>query len=301
MPICAALDIGSNSVRLLVGQVEQGRVHPVLQRLKSTRLMARFQGGRLAADSIERTLEGARELVAEARAFPLAGIAAVATAAAREADNAYLLLDGFRQVTGLTARIISGEAEALLNYRGVRAGLKAEAPEEIVVVDVGGGSTELSWEDHGRLNLRSVPLGAVRCTEARTPEAAMVEVLAPVLREVRKKGPPQVVATGGTATTLAAMEQGLRDYRSDLVHGFTLRRERIHYWRDFLRALPLKERREIPGLQPERADIIVAGTSILAAVLQGLGAEKVIISEADLLWGLLLYAAGEEMELCELS
>ncbi|MBE3580202.1 MAG: Ppx/GppA family phosphatase [Thermoanaerobacteraceae bacterium] len=300
MPICAALDIGSNSVRLLVGQVEGGQVHPLRQSLRGTRLMAGFQGGRLVPTAIERTIEGARELVAEARTFPLAGMAAVATSAAREAENAHQLLDGLRQATGLTAKIITGEAEALLNYRGVRAGLKHGNAERILVVDVGGGSTELSWKDHGRLNLRSIPLGAVRCTEARTPEAAMARALVPVLREVGKEGFSRVVATGGTATTLAAMEQGLRDYRPDWVHGFTLRRERIHYWRDTLKALPVEERRKIPGLQPERADIIVAGISILLEVLQGLGAEEVTVSEADLLWGLLLYAAGEEMDWCEL-
>jgi len=255
--------------------------------------MAGFGEGRLHPDAVERTVEGARELVAEARAFPLAGMAAVATSAAREAENAGHLLEGLRRATGLAARIITGEEEALLNYRGVRAGLKAGEGERIVVVDVGGGSTELSWEDRGRLELRSVPLGAVRCTEVGTPEAAMAEILAPALREAGREAPFRVVATGGTATTLAAVEQGLREYRPERVHGFVLAREKIRYWRDTLRALPVEERKKIPGLQPERADIIVAGTSLLLEILTGLNAEETTVSEADLLWGLLLHAAGE--------
>lgn len=292
----AALDIGSNSVRLLVGEVEEGQVRPLLQKLKSTRLMAGFKEGRLAAEAIERTLEGTKELVAVARAFPVAGIAAVATSAAREASNADLLIRGLEEVADIRVKIISGEAEAYLTYRGVKAGLKSRTPD-LVVVDVGGGSTEFSWEEGEGLILRSVPLGAVRCTEAGMTKVAIDHLLEPVLEEIKTKGWGEVVATGGTATTLAALEQGLIEYRPELVHGFVLSRERVTHWLDLLTALPLEERRKLAGLQPERADIIVAGVTIIEAVLRGLEAQTLTISEADLLWGLLLVAAGEESRL----
>lgn len=298
MPFYAALDIGSNSVRLLVGEVEEGQVHPLLQELKSTRLMAGFKEGRLAAGAIERTLEGTKELVALARTFPLAGMAAVATSAAREAINADLLIRALEEATGIQVKIISGEAEAYLTYRGVKAGLRSSTPD-LVVVDVGGGSTEFSWEDGESLSLRSVPLGAVRCTEAGLAKADIGHLLEPVLEEIKRKGRGEVVATGGTATTLAALEQGLIEYRPELVHGFTLSRERVTYWLDLLTALTVEERRKLAGLQPERADIIVAGVTIIEAVLRGLGAQTLTISEADLLWGLLLVAAGEDLRLCD--
>ncbi|MGB9662494.1 MAG: Ppx/GppA family phosphatase [Moorellaceae bacterium] len=292
MSVYAALDIGSNSVRLLVGEVEKGRVRPLLQKLKSTRLMAGFREGRLAREALERTCLGAKELVELARTFPLAGMTAVATSAAREARNADLFLRRLETLAGIPVKIISGEEEACLTYRGARAGLDA-GPAEILVVDVGGGSTEFSWEEGDNLNLRSVPLGAVRCTEAAMTAAEIKLGLEPVLEEIRRQAPGRIIATGGTATTLAALEQGLTEYRSELVHGFTLRRDRIAWWREYLAALPMEKRRRLAGLQPERADIIVAGVTIIAAVLEGLRAEALTVSEADLLWGLLLAAAEE--------
>ncbi|MCG0278551.1 MAG: hypothetical protein L5656_08495 [Thermanaeromonas sp.] len=317
MPIYGALDVGSNSVRLLVGEVEGGRVRPLLQDLESSRLMAGFKDGRLSPDSINRTLAAAGRLLEKAQRYPLKNFLAVATSAAREAVNAGELLDRLEARLNLRVEVIGGEEEARLTFKGVRAGLKGKVKEPVVVVDVGGGSTEFAWEEDGRLNLRSVPLGAVRCTERATSLKEIEETLAPVLQELRRqqglypveflndKVDPgrgasissagwSVVGCGGTATTLGALELGLKKYNPELVHGLSLPQGKVGYWLKKLASLPLESRRKLAGLQPERADIIVAGVTILEAILRGLNAGEIIISEADLLWGLLLKAAGEE-------
>jgi len=306
MPVYGALDIGSNSVRLLVGEVDGGRVRPLLQDLESSRLMAGFKERRLAPESITRTVAAAGRLLEKARRFPLKNFLAVATSAAREAFNAKELLDRFEAQLNLKVEVIEGEEEAYLTFKGVRAGLEGAVKEPLVVVDVGGGSTEFAWEEKGRLNLRSVPLGAVRCTERATALEEIEEILSPVLEDLRGRFQPSpfkpslpsgswtVIGTGGTATTLAALELGLKEYRSDLVHGLSLPWKRVNYWLKRLASLPVELRRKLPGLQPERADIIVAGVTILEAILRGLEAQRLMISEADLLWGLLLKAAGEE-------
>lgn len=317
MATYAALDIGSNSVRLLVGEVDGGRVRPLLTDLESSRLMAGFKEGRLTPESINRTVAAVGRLVERARKFPLENFLAVATSAAREALNARELLDRIESELRLKVEVIEGEEEARLTFKGVQAGLPSLMKESLVVVDVGGGSTEFAWEENGQLNLRSVPLGAVRCTERGTTLEEIERTLAPVLKELRGRFRPSqfrlsqegghslfpalissgswsVIGTGGTATTLAALELGLRVYKPELVHGLSLTQERVKYWLRKLFSLPLESRRKLAGLKPERADIIVAGVAILEAILRGLKAEKIIISEADLLWGLLLKAAGEE-------
>jgi exopolyphosphatase/guanosine-5'-triphosphate,3'-diphosphate pyrophosphatase len=268
--------------------------------------MAGFKERRLAPESITRTVAAAGRLLEKARRFPLKNFLAVATSAAREAFNAKELLDRFEAQLNLKVEVIEGEEEAYLTFKGVRAGLEGAVKEPLVVVDVGGGSTEFAWEEKGRLNLRSVPLGAVRCTERATALEEIEEILSPVLEDLRGRFQPSpfkpslpsgswtVIGTGGTATTLAALELGLKEYRSDLVHGLSLPWKRVNYWLKRLASLPVELRRKLPGLQPERADIIVAGVTILEAILRGLEAQRLMISEADLLWGLLLKAAGEE-------
>ncbi|MDN5344254.1 MAG: exopolyphosphatase / guanosine-5-triphosphate,3-diphosphate pyrophosphatase [Clostridia bacterium] len=294
MACYAALDIGSNSVRLLVGEVRGNLVQPLRAELRSTRLLEGVRDGWLQAEAVERTVTAVVELAAMARSYQPAAIASIATSAAREARNPELLRGSVTRRTGLDLTIISGQEEARLAYRGALAGLREPARDPLVI-DIGGGSTELSWQEGGELQLASVQVGAVRATAAAWPEASIKDMLAPALARARQAHPGRIIGTGGTITTVAALELGLVSYQPELVHGTRLSLEQIQSWHRRLAAMNLAERKGLPGLQPERADIIVAGITILEVVLAGLAARGLLVSEADLLWGLLLEQAGRKM------
>ncbi|QGP92088.1 Exopolyphosphatase 2 [Neomoorella glycerini] len=295
MTCYAALDIGSNSVRLLVGEVQGASVQPLRAALRSTRLLAGATDGWLQRAAVERTVAAVAELAVLARDYQPRDLVCVATSAAREARNPELLRAGVAGEAGLDLIIIDGHTEARLAYQGALAGLK-EPVLNPLVIDIGGGSTELSWQEEAGLQLVSVKVGAVRATESAMPRVAMETVLAPVLARARKVRPGQIIGTGGTITTVAALELGLERYQPELVHGMILTAEQVKSWRRVLTAMTLVERRQLPGLQPERADIIVAGVTILEIILTGLAAGKLVVSETDLLWGLLLArASGEKL------
>ncbi|MBC7324051.1 MAG: Ppx/GppA family phosphatase [Moorella sp. (in: Bacteria)] len=286
MPRYAALDVGSNSVRLLVGEVN-ALVQPLRAELRSTRLLEGAEAGWLQREAVERTVAAVAELAALGRAYRPQAMVCAATSAAREARNPELLQAGVARQAGLELVIIDGFTEARLAYQGALAGLKTPA-RKILVIDIGGGSTELSWEGETGLQLASVGLGAVRATTVAMPKDAMATILTPVLARAKRDRPEQIIGSGGTVTSLAAMELGLSCYRPEVVHGTVLTAGQIKKWRRLLAAMTLEERRGLPGLQPERADIIVAGVTILEVIMSLLAASSLTVSEADLLWGLLL-------------
>lgn len=285
LPIRSAVDIGTNSVRLLVAEVGGGKVRRLCAVLRSTRLgEGMYPRGRLQPQPLRRTaaaLEEMRELLA-ARGWPVPRV--VATSAAREAENAAELAE-IVEALGWRLEVLPGEQEAVLSYRGATAGLGVTDP---VVVDIGGGSTEIAWMEGGRLRSFSLPLGAVRCTAAGILPPEMRRVLAPVLAETPLRGGRPLVGVGGSITSLAAIVQGLREYNPDRVHGFVLTRDAVRRTYAYLRELPLAERQRVPGLQPARADIIPAGAAILLAVLDEAAAPGITVSEADLLYALVI-------------
>jgi len=298
MTCYAAIDIGSNSVRLLVGEVEAAQVQPLVRELRSTRILAGATGGWLQEAGVKRTVAAVAGLTTLAWDYSPAAIVCIATSAVREARNPELLRNEIAEKTGLELNIINGFTEARLAYRGALAGLK-EPVTRPMVIDIGGGSTEISWQAKEGIQFTSSMVGAVRATAGSLSRAAMEQVLAPVLARVHGELPGRIIGTGGTITTVAAMELGLSTYNPDLVHEMLLTTDQVKSWRRRLAAMTLAERRNLPGLQPERADIIVAGVTILEIILDGLMADSLVVSEADLLWGLLLLQAGGEKLACD--
>jgi exopolyphosphatase/guanosine-5'-triphosphate,3'-diphosphate pyrophosphatase len=219
----------------------------------------------------------------------------VATAAVREATNRANFLDLVREKAGWEVRVLSGPEEAWYTYLGVLAGLDT-LPEETVVVDVGGGSTEFVWLADGSPVCRSLLLGAVRMTEQRYSDAEMAALVAPVAAELAERPKERrLVGVGGTVTTLAALHQRLVIYDPDRVHGYRLRLEEVARLAEVLETSTIEERKRLPGLQPERADIIPAGARIVATVMRVLAVPEITVSEADILHGLALYGrAGVE-------
>ncbi len=290
--IVAAVDIGTNSVRLLVrdGDRELTRLQVI------TRLGAGVDQHRtLAGDAIERTLVALRAFGSEARSVGATSVRAVATSAVRDAANRAELVSAAAEALGGPVDVVSGDEEATLSFRGATAGRSPDdAP--FAVVDIGGGSTEFTFGDTALLGATSIDVGAVRLTEsqlASDPPAAeeltnaigiAQEHLTDVLRDLPMLPTARtVIGVGGTITTIAAVELGLTHYDRRAVDGFRLSRAAAE---DVFRTLAteaLADRVHNPGLQPERADIIVGGCCIVVALMRRLGLDEIVVSERDLL------------------
>ncbi|MBO8141140.1 MAG: hypothetical protein H0Z37_03025 [Firmicutes bacterium] len=310
----AAIDIGTNSVRLLVADLAPGaggaRLVPVLRDRRVTRLgQGLGRTGRLLPAAADRTAAAIGELAARARAGGAGGVVAAGTSALRDAADRDEFCRRIRREHGLTVRVLTGREEAELTFLGAAFDVASFGGGSAVVVDIGGGSTELirGSVQGGVSALASVDIGAVRLTEScfRTDppgpadwerlEQAAGAGLAPALAQLGPlaEGGGVLVATGGTAATLAAMDQGLTAYDPDRIHGYRVSREALARWVQRLRRAPLEERRRWPGLEPDRADIILAGAFILLKIADGLGAPGIVVSDKGLLEGLLLSTAPE--------
>lgn len=309
MPRQAAIDIGTNSVRLLVADVlpsssrspgRPPRVVPILHRLRITRLGEGLtSGGRIRPAAAARTAQAVETFIALAAAAGAASPVIVGTHALRAARDPDELLERLGRPVG----ILTGDQEARLGYRGALAGLgPRQTASRLLVVDIGGGSIELTRGRRGRIERSlSIPAGAVVLTErflGHDPpldaeigalEAHLARTLGPGLSGLARPR-LRLVGVGGTITTMAAIEQRLSPYDPDRVHGFRLSRRAIERITADLLACPLAERRRLPGLQPERADIIVAGALVFRYLMRTWGARAITVSEADLLWGIVLEA-----------
>lgn len=302
----AAIDLGSNTVRLLVADVEPGRAgwQAVDQDQAVTRLAEGLAAsGCLAETAMARTRATIVEFVRRARAAGVARVEVVATSAVREAVNGREFAAAVGEATGVAVRVISGAEEARLTLRGA---LHTLAPVDgpTVVFDIGGGSTEYVLTRAGAVDAAvSLRLGVVPLAERypfpdpvdRERYAALsVEVGARLARElppsIRSAGAARLVGTAGTVTTLAALDLGLAHYDPSRVHGHRLSRDAVGVLLGRLGALDVRGRAALPCLEPGRADLIVAGVVIVAETMTCLGAAEVVVSDHGLREGLLLEA-----------
>jgi exopolyphosphatase/guanosine-5'-triphosphate,3'-diphosphate pyrophosphatase len=288
----AAIDVGSNSVLLLVADVdEEGRLTPVAEGARTTRLSERcYVGNRLIRAARERTVEAICDFSRVARRTGAEGIAAVGTAVLREAENGAEFRAQVRQECGLPIEVISGEQEAELAYLGNLHDRRLPGADgERLVLDIGGGSTELvRGLGHSILGRASYPLGAVRLTElflrADPPGAGECQAAATVIEEAvadLEPLPPGslLLGSGGTIYNLAGVARAAGMISARDLHGATLTHARVAELVDLFRSLPLKFRKRVPGLEPERADVILAGAMILHQVMGQLSAASIVISE----------------------
>lgn len=283
----AAIDIGTNSTRLLVAEYTAAGLKRIETGLITTRLGKGMAGGVLLQETMLSTADAVGLFYQKAINLGVENVVAAATSAVRDASNGTEFLELVKKRTGLVVRVLSGEAEAALSYRGVLSGLQVE-PGSTVVVDIGGGSTEFIWMQGERLNLVSVNAGAVRLTAAGADEAMTGDLLRPTLEEVKRSSFECLVGVGGTVTTLAAIDQQLAVYDSKRVHGYSLSAISVNRILKMLNGMDIEERRKVPGLRPERADIIIAGVNIVKSILDSLGLARMIVSECDILYGLAL-------------
>jgi exopolyphosphatase/guanosine-5'-triphosphate,3'-diphosphate pyrophosphatase len=295
-----AIDIGTNTTLLLLAEARGDEVTVLAERAEITRLGRGIGGdGRLGAEGIARTLAVLAEYAALARSHG-APLAVVGTEALRRAPNADEFLRPAAAVLGgpveVEVEVIDGQREAALSYRAASRSFPEAAAGSMVVVDIGGGSTEIIRSEGGVVTFRrSLPLGSVRLTERhiRHDPAAADEVAA-VTAEVRQalaavpiEGAQTLVGTAGTVTSLAAMDQKLVSYDPALVHGYPLTLSALEGLVQTLLHTPQAERERMPGLDPRRADVILAGACILLEIARRVGVSRVITSDRGLRWGLL--------------
>ncbi len=281
----AAIDVGSNSCRLLVADVNQGQLQPVCRELQSTRLGEGVTATKkINSAAMKRTRDCLKAYVDETRRLRVKDFRMVATSAMRDALNREEFLELVKESCGCNLEVISGEEEAQLSYLGVKEGLALISP---LVVDLGGGSCEFKIEDGEEIFWLSLPLGAVRATEARLSTVEAKTILNPLEKHIHQLKDYPLVFVGGTATTLVAMKLSIEIYDPQQVHGQVLRREEIADLYNMLELMPLNVRRRLPGLQPERADIIPAGAMIVLLIMDTLKRRQITISESDILDGII--------------
>jgi exopolyphosphatase / guanosine-5'-triphosphate,3'-diphosphate pyrophosphatase len=297
--VYAALDCGTNSTRLLI---ENEHGDALVREMRITRLGQGVDAtGALHPDAIERTYAVLREYRQLMDNHGVTQGRLAATSAARDASNGPAFLAGATEITGVAAEILSGQEEGLVSFTGAMRGLEpAEGAD--VVLDIGGGSSELVMVHDGHVDAYSMQVGCVRVTERTlisdpptagelaTARALAESELDRALEKIPALGslPPgsRLVALAGTVATIAQVDQQLAEYEREKVHHYWLSFDAVRRWLDVLGAERAAERARRPGMVPGREDVIVGGLVVLVATMERLGFDGCLTSESDILDGL---------------
>jgi exopolyphosphatase / guanosine-5'-triphosphate,3'-diphosphate pyrophosphatase len=293
-----ALDVGTNTVLMLVVEIDQDlRVTRLADWGRITRMGRGVDRlGHLDPEAAQRTLDAIVDFSSQARTMGAGKIVSAATSALRDASDGPEFIARVKLRAAVDLDVISGDAEAELSYLAVRYGLQLEPNEKLLIVDIGGGSTELIRADpgHNRV-LTSLQIGSVRLTERIIKHdppgvAEIAELEATIDRELDALNwhyrPDRLVGIAGTVTTVCAVSLGLKTYDPAIVHGHRLTLAEVARVTNLFRTLPLAERKQLPGVLEGRADVILAGASILERVLAKFELDAVTVSDQGVRWGL---------------
>jgi exopolyphosphatase/guanosine-5'-triphosphate,3'-diphosphate pyrophosphatase len=307
----AGVDIGTNSVRLLVGEFSETAHGYSLRTLRRLMTITRLgegvdERGLLNPDAMERTiatLRGYRDLMREEEVDTWE---VAATSAVRDASNSSFFMRSVEEIMETAPEVLSGQEEASLSFLGATYDLGGLRPKEgnLLVVDIGGGSTEVivGWDEQ-IMEAFSIDVGCVRMSERflvsnpPTPlelsemEEYVSRALAPCASRISRWSPLLMVGLAGTITTLSGLKQGLERYDGDAIHHSWLTVSDVEELYRRLYSLPLARRREMMRLEPGRADVIVGGTAVLLVFLRELSVQRFLVSEKDILDGLAITAA----------
>jgi exopolyphosphatase/guanosine-5'-triphosphate,3'-diphosphate pyrophosphatase len=301
MPVLAVIDVGSNTVRLLVAEGQAGGHYRLLEQARETTRLGQglSEGKPLLACAQERTLTTLRDFSQRARRLGAQTIRALGTSALRRAGNTGKFVLRVKQCCGLKLEVVSGMEEARLTLQGVGTVVPSEWTRYLAS-EIGGGSSEFILADGqgGIEDLCSLELGAVSLTErflAHDPPHEcefnqlikyLHQRLFPILQDFPPA--PRLVGTAGTITTLAAVAQGMEEYDAGKINGFILPQSQVAVLLKTFRRQPLARRRQIPGLEAKRADIIVAGTAVLLVGMEELKADQIMVSDAGFREGIVV-------------
>ena len=301
--ILAGIDIGSNTLRLLVAETGPDSFHEITAAREITRLgQGLDQNGMLTREAEDRTLKALGDFSEQIRRHAVLHTSAIGTSALRMASNSYAFIQTVKKKTGIDVKVISGEEEARLTLLGVAHLLsgnsgqkKIPALPSTLVIDIGGGSTELIATRSGKQpESVSLPLGAVTLTERfikhDPPNTEELTLLRRMVREILGSHAAMIqpdaagilIGTAGTITTLAAIHQGLVEFDPERINRAVLTGESVDAMIGMLSSSSLKKRRTIPGLEPGREDIILAGAVIAQEIMRRFGYTSMLVSD----WGL---------------
>lgn len=308
----AAVDCGTNSIRLLVADVNPvtGELRDLTRRMEVVRLgQGVDRTGRLASEALERTFAACRQYAEAIRVLGASRVRFVATSATRDAENRADFVQGVRDILGVTPEVISGDQEAEFSFTGATRELtNSGLPTPYLVVDIGGGSTELVVGDDGVRAARSVDIGCVRLTERHltrdgtisdpptAEQAAAIRADADAALDLAEQTVPlsearTLVGLAGSVTTLAAMHLKLAEYDSAAIHHSRLPVDRVRELTSWLLGSTHAARAQVPAMHPGRVDVIASGAVILQAIMERVGADEVVVSEHDILDGIAIHAA----------
>jgi exopolyphosphatase/guanosine-5'-triphosphate,3'-diphosphate pyrophosphatase len=306
----AALDCGTNSLRLLVADIgADGSLTDVAREMRVVRLGEGVdRTGELSQAALGRTFGVLREYTAQLRQLGAERVRMVATSATRDARNRGVFVSGVREILGVDPEVITGDEEATLSFAGATGDLVArpDLAEPHLVVDIGGGSTEFILGSAGDANPvagRSVDIGCVRLTERHlrddpaTPEQLAAaqhdadEAIAMAAQSVEIRAAKTLVAVAGTATTVTALALGLQTYDPERIHLSSITLPQVERVYDDLAAMTAAARAALGPMHPGRVDVIVAGALILRQVVRAVGTGSMVASEHDILDGIALSAS----------
>ena len=295
---CAAIDFGTNTARLLIAERSTAGIVPVRVEREVVRLGGGFTDEYgLSDEAWERGLACLHRFSEIISDYEVRQIRASATSAVRDAVNGRLFVDKVFKDTGVQLVVIDGDEEARLTLKGVLSGLDSESGT-LVVLDVGGGSTEFTISSHGSpVFIKSMPIGVVRLTEGFRTSFEMIERVRSVIDQLEKdlssagiivSGDSELVGTAGTATTIAAIKLEMADYDYRKVNNFTVKRGDVAAIFQRLSQLNPQERLAVKGLEKGREDLIIAGLVIITSVMDRFGFNRLKVSDFGLLEGLAL-------------
>lgn len=301
----AAIDVGSNTIRLLIGEIEDHTVKDVYSDRKITRLGNRVdQTGRLQDENMRASLVVLKEFSSILSEYGVEHLRAVATSALRKASNSGSFVKAILDNTGIPIEVIPGEKEAELTLKGVLLSLPDSVPGRpgsSFIVDIGGGSTE--WILHGDnlLDMGSIPVGVIRLTRqfiktdpvSRSDIADLDREITSLLNGLNPRvgqymnGHTRFIGTAGTFTTIASVDLGLDAYSREKIHLHRISLEKLRAMSENLLSLPLEKRKKVKGLEPERADLIIPGLQFTIKVMDFFRFDELTVSDYGLLEGLL--------------
>lgn len=309
----ASIDIGTNTLRLLIGKVaKNGHIHDTLLKREITRLGGGFDGRHLHGDAKARTLSALKGFASILAEQNIRNMRVSATSVVRDAEDGPLFIDEIKVKTGLEVEVLSGETEAAITLEGVLSALEGRE-KRALLFDIGGGSTEYIVAEGGKVKgLKSLNMGVVSITEknlksdppSKSDIAEISSVVDNFLIDLRnklpeldmiEKGPQSIlVGTAGTITTLAALDQDLKIYDSRKINNYVLTRQSIESLFERLTAMSHAERAALEALEEGRADLIIAGTIIVLRTMEEFRFDQMVVSDYGLLEGLLLDLARKE-------
>ena len=296
----AAIDLGTNSMRLLLCEVENGVFLKKNKEVVTTRIGKNLsKSGAMSKESMKLNIEALKSLKNEAQTYGAEEIITIATSAVRDAVNKVDFLYDVKKETGLEIKVLSGNEEAIVGMLGVTYGLPEN--ENILIADVGGGSTEIVLSRNKKIKFsQSIDAGAVRMTERflmsdpiqdkdiKNLKENLLRLFSYSTDKLSNTELNKVIAIGGTASTAAAIFLGMELYNPGRIHNTILELSFLTGLFDKLKSMTVEERYQIKGLEKERADIIPAGIYILIFIIEALGIKKIIVSDNDNLEGAII-------------